>query len=78
MEVTIKFFGLALKAAPGVDPDRGLAVELPQGARITDLLKMFGLTVHRNIVTVQGRPARWNTVLEQGQVIQVVGPPGGG
>ncbi len=78
MRLTVKFFGLALKAAPGSAPEKGVIVEMSPGSRITDLLKMFGLAVHRNIVTVQGKPARWNTVLEEGQVVQVVGPPGGG
>ena len=78
IRVIMKFFGLTRKAGPGPEPERGVIVELAQGAKVTDLLKEFGLVMHRNIVTVQGRAAKWNTVLTDGQEVQVVGPPGGG
>ena len=78
IRVRAKFFGLARKAGPGPDPEKGVLVELAEGSRVTELLKEFGLAMHRNIVTVQGRAAKWNTVLEEGQEVQIVGPPGGG
>jgi|GEM_PF-3971337 len=78
IKVTVRFFGLARKAGPGPEPEKGVVLVLPRGIRVSQLLHRFGLTTHRNIVTVDSRPAGWDTVIEDGETVQIVGPPGGG
>ena len=38
MKVKVKFFGTLSQKFPGYDPENGIEVEIPDGARVRDLL----------------------------------------
>lgn len=78
IKVTVKFLGLARKAGPGPAPDKGVVLDLPEGILVNQLLARFGLTTHRNIIMVGKDKASWDTVIKDGDTVQIVGPPGGG
>ena len=78
MRVSVRLFGLARKVVPAPELEEEMPVELPEGARICDLLKKLGLPSHRSIATIGKRIGRWNTPLSEGDLVQIVMPPGGG
>ncbi len=78
IRVRVKFFGLALRAAPENLPPEGLEVELPPGSRVCDLLRLFDLSMARTIVAVDGKTGRWNTELADRAAVEIVKPHGGG
>ena len=43
LKVTVKWFGTLDHAFPGVDPEKGLEVEMREGARVRDLLERLGV-----------------------------------
>lgn len=44
MKVKVKLFGTLIQSFPGYDLQRGLEVDLPEGARVSGLLALLGLS----------------------------------
>jgi sulfur carrier protein ThiS len=50
MKVTVRLFGTLSQKFPGYDPVKGLEVEIPDGARVKDLLAHLGMPETRGSV----------------------------
>lgn len=75
MNINVKLFGTFSQDSPGYDPQRGLQVELPNGARVDDLLALLGLIGDKTVVAVDNRIRSSQDELQEGadvHVLQVV------
>ena len=43
MKVKVRLFGTLSQKFPGYDPEKGIEVEIPDGARVKDLLAHLGI-----------------------------------
>jgi len=72
MKLTVKLFGTLPDRYRGYDPDEGLSVSLPDGARVKDLLEKLELTESDRCVTVVGgRVEKRDTVLGDGAAVGI-------
>ena len=72
MNVRVKLFGLLARRFPGYDPNEGMEVEIPQGARVKDLLARLTLTKEEeSIVAVDGLVQKAEAELKDGSMIHV-------
>jgi sulfur carrier protein ThiS len=56
MKVKVKFFGTLSPDFPGYDPEKGLEVEIADGARVKDLLARLRISeVKGGVVAVDGK-----------------------
>jgi sulfur carrier protein ThiS len=54
MKVKVRLFGTLGQKFPGYDPAKGLEVEIPDGARVKDLLARLGIPETRGGVAAAG------------------------
>ena len=72
MRVNVKLFGTLGQRFPGYQHEQGMEVEIPDGARVKDLLahleisKSFG-----GVVAVEGRLLTEDAILENGAEVNV-------
>jgi sulfur carrier protein ThiS len=79
MNVRVKLFGLLSRRYPGYDPERGMEVELPHGARVRDLLARLDISKEDGgIVAVDGLVQKAEAELRAGSVLHVFHPIVGG
>jgi len=72
MNVNVKLFGTLGDQLPGYDPERGIDVDIPDGARVKDLLA--NLEIHGTkgvIVAAEGRLLKPDEVMENGGSVQI-------
>jgi sulfur carrier protein len=74
MNVTVALFETLKKHGP-----EGGRVRLETGARVADLLSWLGITEDDvGVLIVNRKDARFNQVLQDGDVVTVIPPMGGG
>jgi sulfur carrier protein len=74
MDVTVALYETLKKHYP----ERG-KVQLQSGARVTDLLSRLGIAEDEvGVLIVNRRDARFNQVLEDGDLVTIIPPMGGG
>lgn len=72
VNVRVKLFGLLARRFPGYDPEEGMAVEIPQGARVKDLLTQLEVSKEEGgVVAVDGLIQKAEAELKDGSVIHV-------
>jgi len=73
MKIKVKLFGTLGQKFPGYDYKKGLEMELPEGARIGDLLARLELSDgNKPVVAVDGLIRRPQDELSQGAVVHVL------
>lgn len=79
MQVQVKLYGTLGKRVAGYDHDRGLALEVPEGATVTDLLGQLAIPLKRvGVVSVDGRLSGKSARLTPGALVKVFHPIFGG
>jgi sulfur carrier protein ThiS len=79
VNVRVKLFGLLPRRFPGYNPERGMEVELPPGARVGDLLARLNISKEEGgIVAVDGLVQKAEAELRDGSQISVFHPIVGG
>ncbi len=79
MNVRVKLFGLLPRRFPGYDSEKGMEVDLPQGARVKDLLARLGISTEEGgIVAMNGLVQKAEAELRDGSVLHVFHPIVGG
>lgn len=79
MKVRVKLFGLLARRFPGYNPDEGMEVELPPGARVKDLLARLAISKEEGgIVAMNGLVRKAEAELQDGSMIYVFHPIAGG
>ncbi len=79
MNVRVKLFGLLPRRFPGYDPEKGLEVDLPPGARVKDLLARLGISKEEGgIVAMNGQVQKAEAEVGEGAVLHVFHPIVGG
>jgi sulfur carrier protein ThiS len=79
MNVQVKLFGLLPRRFPGYDPEKGMEVDLPSGARVKDLLSQLGISKEEGgIVAADGLVQKAEAELKDGSVLHVFHPIVGG
>ena len=72
MNVAIKLFGTLVQHFPGYDPEVGMDVQIPDGARVNDLLAHLGIQGSKGfIVAAESRLLKEEDELEDGSSIQI-------
>ena len=79
MTVTVKLYGMFKKNRPDYPSDRGLDIEIPEGARVSDLLSLLGITDSRNAAAIMdGRVLAGEEFLLNGATVNVLQIMSGG
>jgi sulfur carrier protein ThiS len=79
MNITVKLFGTLSRHLANYHPDRGLCVEIPEGADAADLLTLLGLSGSPEIVAItEGRVLRMEEKLAGGARIHLLQTMSGG
>ena len=79
MNVRVRLFGLLPRRFPGYDPERGMEVDLPPGAKVKDLLAQLDISKEEGgIVAVDGLVQKAEAELRDGSVLHVFHPIVGG
>ncbi len=79
MNVRVKLFGLLPRRFPGYDPEKGLEVDLPPGARVKDLLTRLGISKEEGgIVAINDQVQKAEAEVGEGAVLHVFHPIVGG
>jgi sulfur carrier protein ThiS len=79
MQVQVKLYGTLGKRVSGYDHRRGLAVEVPEGATVRDLLAQLAIPLKRvGVVSLDGRLAGKKAPLAPGVLVKVFHPIFGG
>jgi molybdopterin synthase sulfur carrier subunit len=72
MKVTVKLFGNLGQHFPGYDPEVGMDVQIPDGARVKDLLVHLGTQGSKGlIVAAEGSLLRADDELENRGPVQI-------
>ena len=72
MNVTVKLFGTLGQHLPGHDHERGMDVQIPDGARVRDLLAQIGIHGPKGfMVAAKGKPLKQHDELESGDSVQI-------
>jgi sulfur carrier protein ThiS len=74
MRITVKLFGLLRQSGSGAVayPDRGLAVEIPDGSRVGDLLTHLGISTAKGVTVIkEGHIMSAEETLTEGALVQV-------
>ncbi len=75
MKITVKYFGYLADYGGG----REVVVEAPEGARVRDVVRLPpGISLEELVILVNGKPARPDTVLKNGDVVSVLPHISGG
>ena len=79
MKVRVKLFGILGQRFPGYHHEQGMDVEIPDGARVSDLRRHVELSVLNGcVVAVEGRIVKPTDVLENGTTVVVLQAGAGG
>lgn len=79
MKVTVKFFGTLTGRFPGYDPLTGMDVDVPDGARVKDLLARLDLSRSRGcFVSMNNRVVTEEQALSPNAVILILQALAGG
>jgi sulfur carrier protein ThiS len=79
MQVQVKLYGTLGKRVPGYDHRTGLAVDVDEGATVADLMRRIGVPLKKvGMVTLDGRLAGKETLLQPGMQVRVFHPIFGG
>ena len=72
MRITVKLFGLLRQSGPVYYPDRGMAVEIPDGSRVGDLLTHLGISTTKGLTVIkEGHIMSAEETLPEGALVQV-------
>lgn len=72
MRVTVKLFGLLSRGFPDYDHEKGMVVQLPDGARVKDLLVRLEISKKEDaVVTVKGLVQRTEKTLNDRDLVYV-------
>ena len=79
MQVQVKLYGTLGKWVAGYDHRTGLAVDVDEGATVADLMRRIGVPLKKvGMVTLDGRLAGKETLLQPGMQVRVFHPIFGG
>ena len=79
MSLLIKLSSSLRKLAEGYDPHQGLTLEAQPGERVAQLLDRLGIPSEKvKIIMINGRTARLDTVVIDGDRVALFPPVGGG
>ncbi|MBI5062816.1 MAG: MoaD/ThiS family protein [Desulfatitalea sp.] len=72
LTITIKLYGSLPWRVPGYDPEKGLTLELAQGALVTDLATQLGIAAEEEmVIAMAGRVARPDDPIEDGATLRI-------
>ena len=73
MKVTVRFFGTLSQKFPGYDPVKGLEVEIPDGARVKDLLAHLRIPEAKGgVAAVEGMVLKPEDPLKEGAAVHLL------
>lgn len=73
IKVTVKLFGTLGQVFPGYDPEKGLEVEMREGARVEDLLdRLKILEAKAGVVAAGGRVLHLKDPLKDGMSVHLL------
>ncbi|MGE5841249.1 MAG: MoaD/ThiS family protein [Deltaproteobacteria bacterium] len=79
MKVNVRFFGTLSQEFPGYDPEKGIEVEIPDGARVKDLLAHLGIPEAKgSVAAVEGVILHQDARLKDGASVQLLQSVHGG
>jgi molybdopterin synthase sulfur carrier subunit len=79
MKVKVRLFGTLGQQVPGYDPAEALEVEIPDGARVKDLLAHLRISeVKGGVVAVDGKILHLEDPLKDGALVHLLQPVYGG
>ena len=79
MKVRVKLFGTLSRAFPAYDPEKGLEVEVREGARVRDLLGRLKISeVKGSVVAAGGKVLHLEDPLEDGMSVHLLQAAYGG
>jgi sulfur carrier protein ThiS len=72
MKITVKLFGDLKRRFPEYNPHQGLDVDIPEGAKVADLLALLGIsTAPAATVIMEGRVLRSEEGLSPGSLVNI-------
>ena len=73
MKVKVRLFGILSQKFPGYDPVKGFEVEIPDGARVKDLLAHLGMPeVKGGVAAVEGVILHLEDPLKDGSSVHLL------
>jgi sulfur carrier protein ThiS len=79
MRVTVKLFGLLGRGFPDYDHEKGMVVQLPEGATVKDLLVRLEISKNEDaVVTVKGLVQRTERTLKHRDLVYIFQSVAGG
>ena len=73
MKVKVRLFGILSQKFPGYDPVKGFEVEIPDGARVKDLLAHLGIPETRGgVAAVEGMILKPEDALKEGVAVHLL------
>jgi sulfur carrier protein ThiS len=73
MILKVKLFGILSQKFPGYDPGKGIEVEIPDGARVKDLLAHLGIPEAKGgVAAVEGMILKAEDPLKEGASVHVL------
>lgn len=79
MRVRVKLFGMLALRVAGYNPDQELEMELPEGAKVEDLLARLDIPkFEKTLVTMDGTVKKAGAELKNDSAIYVFNLPSGG
>ena len=73
MKVTVRLFGTLDRAFTGYDPEKGIEVELREGARVKDLLEGLKISeVKGSVATAGGKVLHLEDLLKDGMSVHLL------
>jgi len=79
MKVRVKWFGTLRPEFSGYDPERGVEVEIADGARVKDLVTRLSISeVKGAVVAVDGKILQLEDPLKEGASVHLLQPMCGG
>ena len=79
MKVKLRLFGTLSQKFPGYDSEKGLEVEIPDGARVKDLLAHLGIAEMKGgVAAAEGVILRLEDTLKEGVCVHLLQAVNGG
>jgi sulfur carrier protein ThiS len=79
MKVKVRLFGTLSQQFPGYDPAKGLELEIPDGARVKDLLAHLGISEAKgSVAAVEGMILKLEDPLTEGAAVHLLQAVHGG
>jgi sulfur carrier protein ThiS len=79
MKVIVKLYGTFRQRWPDYQPSQGMEVEMPEGAKATDLLALLDLPESRGAVVIaEGRILKMSDELQPGVPVSIMQSIAGG